>query len=178
MPMSNANRTGVCSNVLPFSLSSPGFFPIQVASGSEWCSADTCQSLVVAVEAPCPGHLGLPIHPDLPDDALALLQALGPLQLLCRGEDILVQSPLEASVSPHRDVRCCVRTAILTVAAVAAAGPILLELPPAVVPPAVCLARDFRHQGCQGEDQSDAYTRDKVQSNSFRVFWKRKKRTF
>lgn len=83
MTMRNANRTGVYPNMLPFSLSSPGFFPIQVASGSAWCSADTCESLVVAVQAPGPGHLGLPIHPDLPDDALALLQALGTFQLLC-----------------------------------------------------------------------------------------------
>lgn len=83
MPMSNANRTGVYSNVLPISHSSPGFIFFQVASGSAWCSADACQFLIVAVQASGPGHLGLPIHPDLPDDALSLLQALGSLQLLC-----------------------------------------------------------------------------------------------
>lgn len=62
-------------------------------------------ALVVAVQAPGPGHLGLAVHPDLPDDALALLQPLGALQLLRRGEHVLVQSPLEAAVSPHREVR-------------------------------------------------------------------------
>lgn len=63
------------------------------------------QPLVVAVQAPGPGNLRLAIHPDLPDNALPLLQPLGALQLLGRGEHVLVQSPFEAAVSPDRDVR-------------------------------------------------------------------------
>lgn len=113
--------------------------------------------LVVAVQAPGPWNLGLAVHPDLSDDALALLQPLGSLQLLRRGEDVLVQSPLEAAVSPDRDVRCRVRAAILAVAAVTAAALLLVqELLPGS-PPAVCAAGDPHHQGSQGEDQPDAH---------------------
>lgn len=117
--------------------------------------------LVVAVQAPGRGHLGLPIHPDLPDNALPLLKPLRALQLLRRREDVLIQSPLEAAVSPDRDVRCCVRAAILAVAAVTAALLVLQEFL-LVMSAAVCVARDPHYQGSQGEDQPNAHTGDEV----------------
>lgn len=78
---------------------------------------------VVAVEAPGAGDVGLTVHPDLADDALPLLQPLRPLQLLCRSEDVRVQSPLEPAVPAGRHVRRGVRIRIAVAAvAVALAG--------------------------------------------------------
>lgn len=140
--------------------------PFQAASSGvrgSYCS------LIVAVQAPGPGHLRLAIHPDLPDDALALLQPLGALQLLRGGEHVLVQSSLEAAVSPHGEIGRGVLTTVLTVAAVAAALSVLQELLLGT-PPAVCVARDLYHQSNQGQHQPDAYARNKVQSCSLRIF--------
>lgn len=131
--------------------------------------------LIVAVQAPGPRNLGLAIHPDLPDDALPLLQPLRALQLLRRGEHVLVQSPFKAAVSSDRDVRRRVRAAILAVAAVAAALSVLQELLPGTLP-AVRVARDPHHQGSQGEHQPDAHARDKVQSCSLGIFCRRRKK--
>lgn len=61
-------------------------------------------ALVVAVQAPGGRHLGLAVHPDLPEDALPLLQPLRALQLLRRREHVLIQAPLEAPVSADGEV--------------------------------------------------------------------------
>lgn len=63
-------------------------------------SASRCLCSVVAVEAARAGDVGLAVHPDLTDDALTLLQPLGPLQLLGRREHVGVERPFEASVPP------------------------------------------------------------------------------
>lgn len=83
----------------------------------------TPHRLVVTVEAPGPWDVRLAIHPDLPDDALPLLQPLSSLQLLRRSEDVHVQSPLEPAVPAGRQVRSGVRI-IVAVAAVAVALPL------------------------------------------------------
>lgn len=148
---------------------------VQLWAAAHGPSLARCSALVVAVQAPGTGAFSVDVHPDLPDDAFPLLQPLGALQFLRRCEDVLVQSPLEAAVSPDRQVGCCVQAAILAVAAVTAALRLLQDLLPGM-PPTVCVARDPHYQGSQGEDQPDAHAANKVQSCSLWVLCRRRKR--
>lgn len=128
--------------------------------------------LVVAVEAPGPWDVRLAVHPDLPDDALPLLQPLSSLQLLRRREDVHVQSPLEPAVPAGRQVGSGVRI-VVTVAAVTVA----LPLPRRFFGGGTFAVRSAghpEHQGQQCQDESNAHSGDKIQSSPLRVFWKGK----
>lgn len=62
------------------------------------------KSSVIPIEAPCPGDVRLPVHPDLPDDSLPLLEPLRSFEFFRRCEHVHVKRALEAPVSPRGQV--------------------------------------------------------------------------
>lgn len=116
---------------------------------------------VIAIEAPRPRDVRLPVHPDLPDDPLPLLQPLRSLQLLGRREHVHVQRALEAPVPPRRQVRggVPVRVRVAGVGGrVGGARPLLGGGARAGL--AVGAAGDLHHQGEEGEEEAQAHAAD------------------
>lgn len=119
------------------------------------------KSSVIPVEAPCPGDVGLPVHPDLPDDPLPLLQPLRSLQLFRRREHVHVERAFESPVPPRRQVRGGVPVRVRVAGIRGRVGRACSFLgggPLAGL--AVGAAGDLDHQGEEGEEEAQTHAAD------------------
>lgn len=131
-------------------------------------------SLVIAVEAPCPWDVWLPVHPDLPYNSLPLLEPLGSLQLFRWREHVHVERALEAPVPSRWQVRrgVPVRVWVAGVRGWVGRARWLLDSWP-LTRLAVCATRDLDHQGKEGEEEAQTHTADEEQCSPFWMvyFW-------
>lgn len=144
-------------------------FPPQTQVRPKFCSSQVSllskapkESSVIPIEAPRPWYVWLPVHPDLSDDSLPLLEPLRSLQLLRRREHVHVERALEAPVPARRQVRgrVPVRVRVAGVRGrVGGARSLLGRRPLAGL--AVGATGDLDHQGEESEEEAQTHAADK-----------------
>lgn len=129
-------------------------------------------SSVISVEAPCPGDVGLSVHPDFPDDSFSLLQPLCPLQLFGRREHVHVKSAFESPVPPGGEIRSVVPVRVRVAGVRRRVGRVRSLLhgwPLAVL--AVSATGDLDHQGEECEEEPQAHATDEEERCPLWVVW-------
>lgn len=131
------------------------------------------RSSVISVEAPRPGDVGLPVHPDFPDDSLSLLQPLRPLQLFGGREYVHVQRAFEPPVPPGGEIRGVVPVRVRVAGVGGGVGRVrsLLNGRP-LAGLAVGATGDLDHQGEEREEETQAHTADEEERCPLWVVWK------